>query len=140
MTRAYEGLMWTGAAIAEQARDSFFRHYLGRPVVDREGARIGRVSDLAVRMGERFPPVSSVAVLVQTRSGRLGASRYTAIVPWGRIARFDAREVRLAIPLKEVQHGALGADELLLKKNIMDQQVVDDRGRKILRVNDITLA
>jgi magnesium transporter len=128
------------AAIVEQEQDSFFRHYLGRPVLDAELKRIGRVSDLAVRMGEEFPPVSKVAVLVQTRGGRMGNARYTAMVSWDDIARFEPRSVNLNIPLRDVAIGEIEQEELLLKKNIMDQQVVDDSGKKILRVNDIKLA
>jgi sporulation protein YlmC with PRC-barrel domain len=127
-------------AAVDQARDSFFRHYLGLPVIDAHGERIGRVTDLAVRMGEEFPRVSSLAVHVQTRTPRLGASRYTSIVPWELVARVEPRSIRLSRAIRDLPVGTVGDDELLLKKNIMDQQVVDDRGKKILRVNDIKLA
>ncbi len=99
----------------------------------------GRITDLAVRMGEEFPQVSSLAVFVHRRMSFLGSARYTAIIPWPLVESFTPQAVRLSIPFRDLPPGALGHDELLLKKNIMDQQVVDENGRKILRVNDIKL-
>ncbi len=124
----------------DQARDSFFRHYLGLPVIDAGGERVGRITDLAVRMGEEFPSVSSLAVQVQMRTSRLGTSRYTCMIPWDMVAEVQPGGIRLTRSIRDLPVGEVGDDELLLKKNIMDQQVVDDRGKKILRVNDIKLS
>jgi magnesium transporter len=47
--------------------------------------------------------------------------------------------MKLGVGYSELRPGRIGKDELLFKKHIMDQQIVDNEGRKLLRVNDVKL-
>lgn len=125
-------------AMTEKAT-SFTRDYLGLKVRDKDEVAIGTIVDLAVKMGGEFPDISAVVVAVQVRVSLLGRAKFEAVIPWTKVAGCDDRELRLAIAFSEIKTGRLGRDELLLKRHVMDQQIVDNEGKRLLRVNDVKL-
>jgi len=118
---------------------SFTKDYLGLPVIDRDGAKVGKVADLAVKMGEELPGVSSVAVLVKIRVSLLGSAKFEAIIPWKAVKKVDGDRIVLKIAYSEIKPGKLEKSELLFNRHVMDQQIVDNDGRRLLRVNDVKL-
>ena len=118
---------------------SFTKDYLGLKVRDKDGETIGQVTDLAIKMGEEFPTVSSVVVAVKLRISLFGSAKFEAVVPWRQVKSLEEKGIALRIAYSEVKTGRLEQGELLLKTNVMDQQIVDNEGRKILRVNDVKL-
>ncbi len=101
---------------------------LGTPVVDAAGAAAGRVREVAL-----FPqedPARVHALVVRSRSGDL-------LLPWRSVASISPRQVRASIPLAEWPpfNGAEGL--LLLERDLLDQQIIDVHGRKVVRVNDL---
>jgi magnesium transporter len=108
----------------------YFTELLSMPVVDLKGRRIGRVRDAAM-----------VPVVHASRIDRLlvgGADAWLAI-------RFDqVRAISLAkgIELSEEILVPYHDDEYLLRiaRDLLDQQIIDVTGRKVVRVNDITMA
>lgn len=118
---------------------SFTKDYLGLPVLDRDGAKIGKVADLAVIMGEEFPQVSSIAVSVKIRVSLLGSARFEAVIPWKAVKTVDDDRIVLKIAYSEIKPGKLEKSELLFNRHVMDQQIVDNEGRRLLRVNDVKL-
>lgn len=99
------------------------------------GEVIGRLADLVVRMteAETFPPVTG-AVVTTGRQGRLRfyihATDIADMSPAG--ARLRTDSVNLA-PF------ARRDSEVLLHKDVLDKQLVDIDGRRVIRVNDVTL-
>lgn len=110
----------------------YFSELLGRPVVDDRGDRVGRLADLKVRLGESFPRMSSF--LVRTDGKVLQA------LEWSEVADFTDRRIALRPGAREKLHPpAVKSEEILLKEELLDKQVVDTHGAKIERVNDIHL-
>src|SRR5512135_2474088 len=105
---------------------------LGRPVVDATGRRVGKLVDLKARLGEAFPRMCALVV-------RLGGKR-TAALDWSEVAAFGPKKV-LLVPGAKDKLGPLEVkgEEILLKEELLDKQVVDTHGAKIERVNDIHL-
>jgi sporulation protein YlmC with PRC-barrel domain len=107
----------------------YFTELLSMPVVDLKGRRIGRVKDAAM-----------VPLVHASRIDRLlvgGADAWLAI-------RFDqVRAISLAkgIELSEEVLVPYHDDEYLLRiaRDLLDQQIIDVTGRKVVRVNDITM-
>ena len=107
----------------------YFTELLSMPVVDLKGRRIGRVKDAAM-----------VPLVHASRIDRLlvgGADAWLAI-------RFDqVRTISLAkgIELSEEVLVPYHDDEYLLRiaRDLLDQQIIDVTGRKVVRVNDITM-
>ena len=107
---------------------------IGRHVQGPDGRGVGRLTDLTVRVDGGDPVVNR---LVVTRRGGP-----TLLVPWAAVDEFDGT-ITLAdgkgfeVPsLAE----ALGPDELLLVRDVLDTQVVDVVGQRLARVADVLLA
>ena len=111
----------------------FFSELHGRAVVDSEGRTVGKLADLKVRLGELFPRVTTLVVR-KHRETRLSA------LGWNDIESLKGRLVILK-PDAESRFTPLevGNEEILLREDLLDKQVVDTFGAKIERVNDIHL-
>jgi len=62
------------------------------------------------------------------------------VIPWELMASLEPRFIRLRQSCQGLHAAALEANEVLLREQIMDQQIVDCRGLKLQRVNDIAMA
>ncbi len=103
---------------------------IGRPVLDAAGEPIGKVNDLIVRLADRYPAVTGL--VVETDRRRI-------FLPWSHVARFDASGARLSTPTIDITKFHQRDDEFLLREDLLDKQIVDIDGRKVVRVNDLRL-
>jgi len=110
----------------------FFSQIAGRPVHDSRGEIQGKVADLVVSADAQYPIIKAVAV----RDGRRGD---TLLVPWEQIRNFDTTVV-LRQPRDGVTPYQPAEHELFIGQQILDRQIVDVEGRKVVRVNDLQLA
>jgi hypothetical protein len=62
------------------------------------------------------------------------------VVPWELVASLEPRSICLRQTSQDLGPATLDGTEVLLHKHILDQQIVDCRGSKLQRVNDITMA
>ncbi len=117
----------------ETGRFIFLSELLGRPLLTPEGEPAGRLHDLKVRLGEPFPAIT--AVLFRRRG-----ERKLLTLPWSDVDRLEDRDLALK-PGAGARAAAVpvGGDELLLREDLLDKQVVDTQGARIERVNDIHL-
>lgn len=99
-------------------------------VYNAEGRRVGRLVDVLVRPHDRFPEVSSVEV--RPKGG--GEPLY---VPWADIRTASAEGLRLA----PNYHGSAepAPDDIHLGRDVMDKQIVDTSGKRVVRVHDLKL-
>jgi CBS domain-containing protein/sporulation protein YlmC with PRC-barrel domain len=110
----------------------FFSSLRGKPVVDAHGTLIGRLSDLAVSMVSMFPPV--VAFVVER--GRWESFALTG--RWADVADTDGGTIRLAVGIQSLTPSKLEeSGEILLGEVLLDKQIVDMNGAKVVRVNDL---
>jgi len=124
---------------------SFYRDLLHKPVVDCDGFPIGALLDLSTDPVNPTPEHACVRHLVVRphRFGRQVPANGTGkplVVPWALVASLEPRSIRLRQTSQDLGPATLGGTEVLLHKHILDQQIVDCRGSKIQRVNDITMA
>ena len=103
---------------------------IGRPVRDREGGAIGQVADLLVAVGDRYPPVTGL--VVQTERRRI-------FLPWSSVDSMDETGARLGTTTIDIGEFRQRPNEILLRADLMDKQIVDIDGRKVVRVNDLRL-
>jgi sporulation protein YlmC with PRC-barrel domain len=111
----------------------FFSELLGRPVRSADGALLGRTADLKVRLGELYPKAGTLAV-------RRRSERTASGLDWGQVQVLGEKAVVLR-PGAEARLSPLevGAEEILLREDLLDKQVVDTHGARIERVNDVHL-
>ncbi|HKF79113.1 MAG TPA: CBS domain-containing protein [Candidatus Dormibacteraeota bacterium] len=109
----------------------FLTEILRAEVIDVRQRRSGAVQDLAVRAQEPYPVVTGLVV----------SRRRNLVIPWSQVRTFAAatREVVLRIPLEEVERHEADPNEIWLARDVMDKQVVDTDGRRVVRVNDLQL-
>ena len=107
---------------------------VGTQVVDASGRSLGRVQELAVDVGKDSSRVSG---LLLSRAGR-GKSQPTMVaVEDLETPRPSDKRLRT----NSAPHPVPGlSDTLLLERDLLDQQIIDVDGRKVVRVNDVNLA
>ena len=121
-----------GAPGPETQRFIFASEILGKAVVRDDGRRMGRLSDLKVRLTESFPKICAAVV----RRGR----KKTLALDWSEVASFMGKTIVLKSGAEDrFQPLDVKSEEMLLKEELLDKQVVDTSGAKIERVNDIHL-
>lgn len=107
----------------------FFTELLAMPVLDRKGRRIGKVRDGAI-----------VPLVHPSRIDRLLIGGGDA---WLTVRYDQVRAIVLGkgISLSEEQLVPYHDDEYMLRigRDLLDQQIIDVTGRKVVRVNDITM-
>jgi magnesium transporter len=102
---------------------------LGTPVTDAQGTLRGKLKDIAVATGADAGRVAGL--VLKTRSG-------LAIVPSQEVMETPAGTLELRtsgalVPLED--HGSY----LYLQQDLIDRQIIDVHGRKVVRVNDVDL-
>src|SRR5438477_5964825 len=102
---------------------------LGASVRDASGAVRGRVREIAVTPQEH--PTRIAFLIVRTSAGE-------RVVP-ARVVRSFGPTVRTDSGAAAWDHYVPSAGVLLLKRDLLDQQIIDVHGRKVVRVNDVEL-
>ena len=108
----------------------FLSDFLRAEIIDNRQRRVGRVGDLVVRIVDEFPVVSHVIV----------RGRKPQALPWSHVRSFEARELALKVPREEVRLEPPDEDGIWLARDILDKQIVDTDGRRVVRVNDLQLS
>ena len=112
---------------------NYLSEMLRLPVVDADGEKIGIVNDLGIATGEVFPRVTALAFQ--------GPGKTPFMISWRKyVERFDDDGVYLKLPSTDIRFSYLQPDEVLLARDIMNKQIVDTQGLKVVRVNDIKLS
>jgi len=106
---------------------------IGMQVKNAHGSVLGKVRDLAV---DPAKDTNHVAGFVLRRAGR---ERAPGWVSTESLERTQAGDLRLRAGA-EVRPVATDREYLLLDRDLLDQQIIDVHGHKVVRVNDVDLA
>ena len=98
------------------------------PVLDPGGQPQGRVRDLAVC--PQADPTRVCGLIVKTRQG-------DRLLPAERLVEIGAKALRTSAPAQEWPPFTSAEGLLLLGRDLLDQQIIDVHGRKVVRVNDL---
>ncbi|MEY4389066.1 MAG: hypothetical protein RLZZ432_785 [Chloroflexota bacterium] len=103
---------------------------IGRPV--RDGARdaIGAIDDLIVAVGGSHPPVTGLVMRTGRRRIYLG---------WSAVESLDDAGASISTKGIDIGRFKQREHEILLKGDLLDKQIVDIDGRKVVRANDVIL-
>lgn len=108
----------------------FLSEILGESVLDPKGEELGKVKDLTIVKAEPLPRVD--AVIVERKGGLYR-------VQWADINLFNKRIIAAKTYVDSLVPYDLNAGDLLAVRDILDKQIVDVNGVKVVRVNDIKL-
>jgi len=96
------------------------------------GGRLGRVEDLIVRLGgDEYPPVSGLVAQVGERQVFIDADQVEELAEGRVMLRTERLDVR-SFQRRD--------NEVLLKKDVLDRQVINVDGARLVRANEIELA
>ena len=107
----------------------FLTEILGAEVIDVRQRAVGAVRDVTVRVEEPYPVVTGLVV----------SRRRELVIPWSSVRTFAAREVALRTTREEVERFKAAPEDLWLSRDVLDKQIVDTDGRRVVRVNDLQL-
>jgi magnesium transporter len=109
----------------------YLSQVLGRPIVDLEGERVATLNDVIVRLGEDdHPPVAGFVARYRRRN---------FFLPRWRISHFDEQGVRLNSDILDLRPFTRRDGEVLLARDVLDKQLIDAAGKRVVRVNDVQI-
>src|SRR5213083_1948140 len=109
----------------------YLSQVLGRPILDLEGERVATLKDVIVRLGEGdHPPVIGFVARYRRRD---------FFLPRWRITDFGEAGVRLNSDILDLRPFVRRHGEVLLARDVLDKQLIDVDGKRVVRVNDVQL-
>ena len=108
----------------------FVSEILKKPILDPKGDELGRVKDLMIVKGEPLPKVSALIIEKKNKIFKL---------PWTDLNIFNKRIISANVYGETLQPYELNEKDLILVRDILDKQIVDANGAKVVRVNDVKL-
>ncbi|MDB5079236.1 MAG: MgtE intracellular region [Chloroflexi bacterium] len=116
----------------------YYSTLASKPVLDRNGEKVAILKDLIVRINpvagkseEKYPPLAGL--LAQTNHRNFW-------IPASQVESFDEKGIKLFSALLSLERFERRNGEILLGKDVLDKQLVDVEGRRVIRVNDLALA
>jgi CBS domain-containing protein len=110
----------------------YLSEMVGRPVTDANGERIGRLEDLIAARRDVAPP-QIVALAIKRGSDLL-------LIPYEEAAALLAPAIPLLRSLQDIRPYEPNENDLYLARDILDKQIIDTDGVRVVRVNDLELA
>ena len=109
----------------------YLSQVLGRPIRDLEGESVATVKDVITRLGEDDHP-QIIGIVARYRRRDFFVSRW-------RITEISEAGVRLNSDVLNLQPFERREGEVLLARNVLDKQLIDVDGKRVVRVNDVQL-
>lgn len=110
----------------------FLSELIGRPVLDADNNQIGKLNDLIVRSLAQLPHPVVEAISVQRKDGIL-------MIPYSSIAALTSAAIPLKQRLEDVPSYDSSDQDIHLMRDVMDKQIIDTEGARVVRVNDLEL-
>jgi CBS domain-containing protein/sporulation protein YlmC with PRC-barrel domain len=107
----------------------FFSQIRAIPIFDHDGRKVGNLRDLAISWENEQPRVTGIKY----------AKNVQKHIPVQQIANISAKGVELSGRFEESSLIPLKPNEIYMGKWLMDKQIIDLKGSKVVRVNDIRL-
>ncbi|HEU4930779.1 MAG TPA: CBS domain-containing protein [Pyrinomonadaceae bacterium] len=109
----------------------YLSQVLGRPIRDLEGERVATIKDVIVRLGaDDHPPVTGLVARYRRRDFFLPRSHFTALNEQGARLNSDILDLRPFVRRES---------EVLLARDVLDKQLIDVDGKRVVRVNDVQI-
>lgn len=109
----------------------YLSQILGRPIHSAEGESIAVIRDLVVKYGNDDHPLV-VGIVARYR-------RRNFFIPHGQLKVFGTGGTQLRSDILDLRPFARREGEILLAKDVLDKQLIDIDGKRVVRVNDVQL-
>ena len=109
----------------------YLSQILGQPIVDAGGEKIAVVKDVIVRYGEEeYPPVIGLVARYRRRNFFMPQTKISSLSESG--AKMNSETIDLS-PFSRRKN------EVMLAKDVLDSQLIDVDGKRVVRVNDVQI-
>ena len=109
----------------------YLSQILGRPIVDIRNEKIASISDVLVKYGsEEYPPVIGLVARLRRRNFFISRKKLSNLSLLG---------ARMSSPTIDLTPFERREGEVLLGKDVLDNQLIDVDGKRVVRVNDVQL-
>ncbi len=112
---------------------AYLSEIVGRPVTDLDGVPVGKLKDVIVRPWAEFPHPLIEGVTVESKSGE------TRLMPFAAVAALLSPVIALKYCETDIPLFDLKEDDVLLARDVLDKQIIDTDGARVVRVNDVEL-
>jgi CBS domain-containing protein/sporulation protein YlmC with PRC-barrel domain len=118
---------------AERGQTIRLSDLLKRPVADRSGEHLGRVSDVIVRLrGSDYPQVTGVVVAI-------GGGR-EVFVPLDQVSSFGGDVLKLTSAKLDLRQFERREGEALLRADVLGHRLIDVENARLVRAGDLLLS
>jgi magnesium transporter len=109
----------------------FLSEFLNKTVYDSRGDPLGKCVDVYVNVAEGFPQVVALGLLRNNQEFLISALD---------LLRMDRKGLLLSGKLRDLTVYEPNGDEIGLARKVLDRQIIDINGRRVVRVNDLQFA
>jgi CBS domain-containing protein/sporulation protein YlmC with PRC-barrel domain len=110
----------------------FISQLIGRAVVDSEGKMLGHLDEVLAVQNKELPHPVLVSLAVTNKNG-------TVHYPFTEVTVLFASVIPLAHPESDLEKYTPTGDEIELIDDVLDKQIIDTNGIRVVRVNDLEI-
>ncbi|MCX6797265.1 MAG: CBS domain-containing protein, partial [Candidatus Doudnabacteria bacterium] len=113
----------------------YISELLDNKITDSTESAVGKLKDILIRpkSGQHFPPLEFLEV-------QKAQDKETVYVPYEFVANFTSSKITLKTIFNKIALPALPeSDFICLKRDVLDKQIVDVAGTRVVRVNDLRI-
>jgi CBS domain-containing protein/sporulation protein YlmC with PRC-barrel domain len=111
---------------------AYLSEIIGRPVIDLDGKPVGKLSDVVVRPWAEFPHPLIEAIAVEI-------NKELHYIPFAAVAALLSPVIPLKYRADDLPVCKLEEGDVLLSRDVLDKQIIDTDGARVVRVNDVEL-
>lgn len=109
----------------------YLSQILGRPIFDAAGEKIAVIKDVIVRYGEEdYPPIVGLVARFRRRN---------FFMPREKLATLEENGAKMNTGVLNLNPFSRREGEVLLAKDVLDNQLIDVDGKRVVRVNDVQI-
>lgn len=108
----------------------YYSQLSNKPIWDAQGHRIGRLYDMAIRWDSVSPHVTGIRY----------AKKISDLIPIEWVDSWGPAGLHLSVTFNPLMTSPLQEDETFIGKWLLDKQIIDLEGSRVVRVNDISLS
>ncbi|GAC1396048.1 MAG: CBS domain-containing protein [Pyrinomonadaceae bacterium] len=108
----------------------YLSQVLGRPIFDVEGERVATIKDVIVQLGAEHPTLMGLVARYRRRD---------FFLPRFHISQFSEQGARLNTDILDLRPFVRRENEILLARDVLDKQLIDVDGKRVVRVNDVQI-
>jgi len=111
---------------------AFLSELIGKTVTDLDGAYIGKLEDVLAHYPKEFTHPVVSAIIIRKESE-------THTVPYSHVTALTAQAILINAPIYQIEPYKIGDHDIHLVRDVMDKQIIDINGVRVVRVNDLEL-